>query len=109
MEEETDYFDDQLFKVEREQFEKHFEEKRKIAVKYNWNYTNFKRFIGQFLIRKNDEDQWVFDYDSWVLTLKPDYYEHPSNWAEEFYGKDWDLVKMNKSLESLKRIACGGK
>ncbi len=92
-----------------DKFEKEFEEKRKIAVKYNWNFTNFKRFIGQFLKRQNNEDQWVFDYESWVLTLEENYYEHPSKWAEEYFGEDWDLVKMNKSLESLKRIASGGK
>ena len=50
-------------------------------------------------------DQWVFDYESWVDTLNPDRYEHPSKWAEFYYEQDWDLEKMNKSLESLKRIA----
>lgn len=81
--------------------EKFFEERRKYAVKMGWNFTNFKRFIVQFLKRDNDEDQWVFDYQSFVLTLKPDYYEHPSEWAQEYFGKDWDGEKMNKQLDKM--------
>ena len=86
-----------------------------LANKYLWGLSNFKRFIAQFLKTENDEDQWTFDYESYCLyltILKKDVflkYLHPSNWAVEFYQERWDNDKMNKSLESLRRIARSSK
>lgn len=82
-----------------------------LANKYLWGLSNFKRFISQFLKTENDEDQWTFDYQSyclWLTILKKDVFLrllHPSNWAVEYYQDRWDIEKMNKSLESLGRIA----
>lgn len=80
----------------------------KLAVRSGWGLSNFKRFISQFLLTENNEDQWTFDFESYCLTLtsinpeKLFQYTHPSNWAVEYYQDRWDLEKMNRSLEDLK-------
>ena len=83
----------------------------KLANRYLWGLSNFKRFISQFLKTDNTEDQWTFDYESYCLyltMLKKDNFlllMHPSNWAIEYYQERWDNKKMNNSIESLGRIA----
>lgn len=99
-----DILEDMEYEELRNKYENDWKKKHQLAIQCKWNFTNFKRFISQFLKRNNNEDQWVFDYESWVDTLKPDRYEHPSKWAKFYYEKDWDLEKMNKSIEGLKRI-----
>jgi hypothetical protein len=103
-----DILEDMEYEQFRNEFETEWKKKHQLAIKWNWNFTNFKRFISQFLKRKYNEDQWVFDYESYVDTLKPDRYEHPCKWAEFHYQEDWDIEKVNESLESLKRIAGRG-
>jgi hypothetical protein len=81
-----------------------------IANRHLWGLTNFKRFIAQFLKTQNNEDQWTFDYESYCFSLgmlKEEKYKwiHPSNWAVEYYQERWNNDKMNKSLESLGKIA----
>ena len=85
----------------------------KLANKYLWGLSNFKRFIAQFLKTNNDEDQWTFDYESYCLylmSLKEQKYEwiHPSSWAVEYYQERWDNNKMNKSLKSLVALVHNG-
>lgn len=84
-----------------------------IANSFKWGLSNFKRFVSQFLKTGNDEDDWTFDYESYCLQLTGIYperlhrYVHPSNWAADYYQDRWDSDKMNKSIESLGRIARG--
>lgn len=94
--------------MESEELEKQrlaeWKKKHHIAIRWNWNFTNFKRFASHFLKRNNNEDQWIFDYESWVDTLKLDgEYKHPSEWCEFYYQEDWDTEKMKKSLLSMKK------
>lgn len=80
-----------------------FFRKHKKAISWHWGLANFKEFISRFLKRQNDEDQWTFDYESYVLDLNEEKYEHPMIWAAEYYGKDWDEEKLKAGIESLKK------
>lgn len=94
------------------QIEQYKNEERN-AVEYvsklGWSFSNFKRFISQFLLTNNDEEQWVFDYQSYADNAYnnriPPHKIHPSKWAREFYGDRWDKKKFNKAIESLKNTA----
>lgn len=70
------------------------------AVKWLWGINNFKRFISQFVKRDNTEEQWCFDYHCFVDQLG-EVYEHPIQWAREFYQEDWDEEKAKESLNNL--------
>ena len=98
-------FDDLDFEKFEIEFEKQWKIKHQQAVKWLWNLTNFKRFISQFLKRNNSEDQWTSDYKSWVDSIIINKYEHPSSWAKEYYQNDWNLEAVNKSIQSLGKIA----
>ena len=98
-------FEDLEFEKFEIEFEKQWQIKHQQAVKWLWSLTNFKRFISQFLKRKNSEDQWTTDYKCWVDTIIIDKYKHPSKWAQEHYQDDWDLDAVNKSIQSLGEIA----
>ena len=69
-----------------------FEFHRKIAVKNGWNFNNFKEVVSKSIKRKNDEDQWVFDYQSYCYSLNERNYQHPLEWAKEYYEEDF-LIK----------------
>ena len=73
----------------------------KTALKHSWNFTNFKKFISKFLHRKYTEDQWVMDYTIYVESLSKEF-QHPGEWAEFHYQKDWDTEKIfNKLTKEL--------
>ena len=80
-------------------------------VSKHWPLSKFKRFISQFLMTTNDEDQWTFDYDSYALAMHRTHSEgialHPMNWAPEYFFDRWDNDKFKKGIESLRKIASG--
>ena len=93
---------------EFEKYDNELIEGIKLANKYLWGLSNFKRFISQYLKTENDEDQWTRDYESYCLCLfGAKKYIHPGGWAEDYYQERWDIEKMNKSLETIRKIASG--
>lgn len=81
-----------------------FFRKHKKAIEWNWGLDNFKQFMTRFIKRDMDEDQWTFDYESYVLDLNEEKYEHPQIWAAEYYGNDWDKEKWDAEIEDLQNI-----
>ncbi len=79
-----------------------FFRKHKKAIEWHWGIDNFKRFMSQFIKREMDEEQWTFDYESYVLDLNEEKYEHPQKWAAEYYGNDWDKEKLDSAIEDLR-------
>ena len=71
--------------------------------------SNFKRFVSQFLLTENDEEQWTFDYQSYALSTYDAKNEglaaHPMHWADEYYRERLDNKKYKESMENLKKIA----
>jgi hypothetical protein len=102
--------DIELTDQEIEKFDNELSEAVK-AVSKNYPLSNFKRFVSQYLLYTNDEDQWTFDYESYVLAIYRSKCEgikqHPMNWAPEHYAENWNHDKFKKSLESLRQIASG--
>ena len=78
-------------------------------VSKHYPLSIFKRFVGQFLLTENDEDQWTFDYESYALVMGRSTYEggqmHPINWAPEYYQDRWD----KKSFELFESQISDGK
>jgi uncharacterized short protein YbdD (DUF466 family) len=98
----SDILEDIEFEFAYKKWQEQFEVKRKQAAKWNWNFSNFKRFMSQFLKHTNNEDQWVFDYESYVEALNMEIYYHPAMWAKEYFRERWDTEKYDKALERLK-------
>jgi hypothetical protein len=78
---------------EIEQAKKKFEDNLIIggnAIKANgWSYTKFKEYISKRITRDNNEDQWVFDYQSWTIYCTHGEFEHPEFWGKEYYQDCW--------------------
>jgi hypothetical protein len=81
-----------------------FEVRRKIASNYGWNFSNFKKLVAQFITRNNNEDQWVFDFQSYCYCLSEKHYEHPLKWAKEFYENHFKVAKYEEFLSRLSKI-----
>lgn len=92
------------------QFEHDLREAIRLVSKH-WPLSQFKRFISQFLLTTNDEEQWTFDYESYALAMYANKAVglelHPMKWAPEFYQERWNHEKFKKGIESLGRIASG--
>jgi hypothetical protein len=95
-----EYYDELLDGLEDSEAQE-FEVRRKIASNYGWNFNNFKKLVAQFITRKNDEDQWVFDFKSYCYCLSEKNYEHPLKWAKEFYRDDFLVAKYEEFLSRL--------
>jgi len=64
----------------------------KVARANNMNLTKFKTEIEKGLLTTNDEDQWTFDYQSFLGAISNGIYESPTEWAEEYFNGRWSLV-----------------
>jgi hypothetical protein len=97
---------------EKQQFENELSEAIHLVSK-QWPLSKFKRFVSQFLMTTNDEDQWTFDYESYALTMNRENRDgknlHPMHWAPEYFQDRWDDKKFNAGIESLRQIASGEK
>ena len=95
---------------EMEQFENELSEAIHLVSK-DWPLNKFKRFVSQFLMTKNDEDQWTFDYESYALSMyrtkREELNLHPMHWAPDYFFDRWDDKKFKASIESLRMIASG--
>lgn len=59
-----------------------------IARLHRMNLSEFKKIINQNISTENDEDQWAFDYESYLLSISIGY-EDPVNWGKGFYQERW--------------------
>lgn len=85
--------------------EEEFEIRRKIAVGYGFNFKRFKELVCQFITRNNNEDQWVFDYQSYCYALSENHYEHPLAWAKEYYQEDYIQKQEDELMNWIKNNA----
>lgn len=51
---------------------------------YGVNLTRFKKDISKGL-SINDEDQWTFDYESYLSHISIGRFESPEEWAVDYY------------------------
>lgn len=72
----------------------------KMSVDRGWGYSSFKNFVSQFVLTENDEEQWQFDFESYVLS-SANKYEHPGTWGLDYYNNRWDIRKYNKFIKEL--------
>ena len=88
--------------IEYDGFDKVVAEAVTIAEKRNWGYSKFKKLVSQFIKkeREMDVDDWVFDFVSYVIDTKR-VYQHPLEWAEEYYQKDFKHDKYKKFLADI--------
>lgn len=63
-----------------------------VARKNNMNLTKFKKEVKKGLQAINNEDQWTFDYESYLCCIS-ELYQSPIAWAEEYYFDRWLLIK----------------
>lgn len=59
-----------------------------IARLHKMSLSKFKSIITPNISTKNDEDQWTFDYESYLLAISLGY-EDPLIWGFEFYRERW--------------------
>ena len=63
-----------------------------IAKNNGINLTKFKQEINKGLTTVNDEDQWTYDYESYLLVLyRCETFISPIEWGSEFYPGRWSL------------------
>lgn len=58
---------------------------RKVAEQNGMKFSCFKNEISKDVDLDNDEDQWVFDYQSYLLSISTGNFDSPKNWAKEYY------------------------
>ncbi|MCP4336255.1 MAG: hypothetical protein GY679_00170 [Mycoplasma sp.] len=58
---------------------------REVARSNNMNLTKFKNEIKQWPLTTNSEDQWTFDYESFLGAISNGIYKTPTKWAEQCY------------------------
>ena len=61
-----------------------------IAWNNNINLTKFKKEISKRLTTNNNEDQWTYDYSSYLLVLSNGIFINPIEWGKEFYPGRWN-------------------
>ena len=84
-------YEEDLESTEREHYAT-LDKGRKVARANDMNLTKFKNEIKQGLLTANNEDQWTFDYESYLGALSNGIYESPTEWAEQYYFGRWSLV-----------------
>ena len=62
---------------------------RKVARSRGMRLSIFKQEVSLGLLTDNNEDQWTFDYESYLLALSRGKYQSPTNWAKEYYQGRW--------------------
>lgn len=63
----------------------------KVARANNMSLTKFKTEIEKGLLTTNDEDQWTFDYQSFLGAISNGIYESPTEWGKEYFNGRWSL------------------
>lgn len=69
-------------------FQKRIDLGKSVARKHGWNFGKFKTCIQQLypaLKKSKTEDEWVWDYHSWLFALNI-IFESPEEWAKEYYS-----------------------
>jgi hypothetical protein len=84
-------YEEDLESTEREHYAT-LDKGREVARANNMNLTKFKNEIKQGLLTTNNEDQWTFDYESFLGAISNGIYESPTEWAEQYYFGRWSLV-----------------
>ena len=83
---------DTLYQIEFDEMEKHDEsllcQGIKIARLHRMNLSAFKKIISPNISTENDEDQWTFDYESFLQAIAFGY-EDPVIWGKGFYRERW--------------------
>ena len=64
---------------------------REVAKENDMRLSKFKKEISLGLSTINNEDQWTFDYQSYLYELSNGIYESPTQWAERYYFSRWFL------------------
>lgn len=64
---------------------------REVAKENDMHLSKFKKEISKGLSTTNNEDQWTFDYQSYLYELSNGIYESPTDWAERYYHERWSL------------------
>lgn len=59
-----------------------------IAKLNEMSLSKFKNIISKHISAENNEDQWTFDYESYLSQIVF-YYETPLQWGELFYNERW--------------------
>ena len=84
-----------IYEEDIEKGEKEYEDElsngRKVARKRGVSLTKFKIDIMKGLTTKNCEDQWTFDYESYLLTIARGKFQTPIDWGEGYYFERWSL------------------
>lgn len=75
----------------RVKFESELSKGIEVARNNGINLTKFKIEILKGLTSKNDEDQWTFDYESYLSAIARGNFQTPLEWGEEYYFERWSL------------------
>ena len=83
---------DEDFEAIEQEFNNDLSKGISVARANNMNLTRFKKEIGEGLLTENNEDQWTFDYESYLCGLSNGVvFESPKEWAEQYYFGRWSL------------------
>jgi len=70
-----------------------------IAKKNNINFSKFKQEIFKHLTSENNEDQWTFDYESYLVGIaRSKIFQTPTEWGKEYYYERWQMNKNKKNI-----------
>ena len=51
--------------------------------------SGFKKDIKKYLKTANNEDQWTYDYESYLLNISDGRFIEPVIWGREYYFGKW--------------------
>lgn len=84
-----------VYENELEEIKQEFDDKLSkginVARTNNMSLSKFKKEIKKGLTTTNDEDQWTFDYESFLCAISNGVYESPTEWGKEYYFERWSL------------------
>jgi hypothetical protein len=60
-----------------------------VARQNNMNLSKFYKEIMQGLTTTNNEDQWTFDYESYLFAIANGIYVSPTYWGKDYYFGRW--------------------
>ena len=64
---------------------------REVAQNNGVNLTKFKTQIRLGLLTEINEDQWTFDYESYLAAISRGKFLQPIDWGEDYYFGRWSL------------------